>query len=143
MSRSYVSRELRRRVAEQANHRCGYCLTQERVIGTLMDVEHIIPEARGGQTVEDNLWLACSDCNQHKGKMIEANDPLTGELLPLFDPRHHLWGDHFVWTQDGTEIVGLTPTGSATIGALGLNRSPLVVSRRMWVSAGWHPPEDV
>lgn len=107
-----------------------------------MDVEHIIPEAREGQTVEDNLWLACSDCNQRKGKTIEAEDPLTGEMVRLFDPRHQAWGEHFSWTQDGTEIIGLTPTGRATIKALALNRPALVVSRRVWVSAGWHPPSD-
>jgi 5-methylcytosine-specific restriction endonuclease McrA len=32
-----------------------------------MDVEHIIPEVLGGLTKEDNLWLACSLCNSHKG----------------------------------------------------------------------------
>ena len=45
------------------NHRCGYCLTTELLIGAPMEIEHIIPTALGGQTEESNLWLACSLCN--------------------------------------------------------------------------------
>lgn len=31
-----------------------------------MEIDHIIPEALGGLTEEDNLWLACPLCNEHK-----------------------------------------------------------------------------
>jgi len=55
MSRTPVPVVLRRRVAAQAQHRCGYCLTPEELTGAAMEVEHIIPEALGGQTVEENL----------------------------------------------------------------------------------------
>jgi HNH endonuclease len=59
MSRTPVLVALRRRVAVQAQHRCGYCLTPEELTGAAMEVEHIIPEALGGQTVEENLgWVA-------------------------------------------------------------------------------------
>jgi hypothetical protein len=37
-------------------------------------------------------------------------------------------------------IVGLTPTGRATIEALKLNREPLVNLRRLLYAAGEHPP---
>ena len=60
MSRTHIPRDLRERVAAQAQHRCGYCLTAEAIAGTPMEVDHIIPEARGGTTEEHNLWLACS-----------------------------------------------------------------------------------
>lgn len=55
MSKAYVSKELRRRVAAQARHRCGYCLTPEKNSGTPMEIEHLVPESRGGLTVEANL----------------------------------------------------------------------------------------
>lgn len=55
MSRSYIPKELRRKVAQQARFRCGFCLTSEILIASQMDVEHIIPEAVGGQTIESNL----------------------------------------------------------------------------------------
>lgn len=142
MSRTYIPKPLRRLVAAQSRYRCGYCLTQEVVVGTPMQVDHIVPEALGGKTEEDNLWLACSLCNQHKNDQIAARDPLTGALELLFDPRHQVWPEHFAWTAEGDRMVGLTPTGRATIIALQVNRPSLVRARQAWVAVGWHPPND-
>ncbi|WP_437902161.1 HNH endonuclease signature motif containing protein [Sorangium sp. So ce327] len=50
MSRSYIGRALREQVAGEARHRCGYCLTSARIIGTPMEIDHIIPESLGGST---------------------------------------------------------------------------------------------
>jgi HNH endonuclease len=55
MSKAYIAKAVRKRVTTQSRHRCGYCLTQERVVGTPMEIDHVIPEALGGQTAEDNL----------------------------------------------------------------------------------------
>jgi 5-methylcytosine-specific restriction endonuclease McrA len=59
MSRDYIPRGLRDLVARTARHRCGYCLTQEAVVGTPMVIDHIVPQSLGGPTEEANLWLAC------------------------------------------------------------------------------------
>ena len=126
----------------QAHHRCGYCLTTELLIGAPMEIEHIIPTALGGQTEEGNLWLACSLCNEYKGVRVVAPDPLTDELVPLFNPRQQSWSEHFAWSQDFEQIVGRTAIGRATVVALRLNRPLLVRSRRIWVVAGLHPPSD-
>jgi 5-methylcytosine-specific restriction endonuclease McrA len=142
MSRSYIPRTLRERVAAQARHRCGYCLTSEAIVGTPMEIDHIIPESIGGQTEENNLWLACSLCNDHKSDRIAALDPSTGEIVRLFDPRHQVWNEHFAWTAEGDRIVGLTPIGRATVVALNLNRPSLVKARQAWCVVGWHPPKD-
>jgi hypothetical protein len=142
VSRSYVAAALRERVAAAARHRCGYCLTAEAVAGLPMEVDHIVPEALGGLTVEDNLWLACQPCNGHKSKRVSGTDPLTGKLARLFDPRRQNWADHFAWDEGGIRVVGLTPTGRATVAALQLNRVVLVAARKIWVAAGWHPPRD-
>jgi len=82
------------------------------------------------------------DCNDYKGDCIEAVDPVTGELVKLFDPRHQRWGEHFAWNEQGDEIVGRTAIGRATVAALRLNRPFLVQARRVWVKAGEHPPKD-
>lgn len=137
-----MPKELRRKVAEQARYRCGYCLTVASVAGYDMDVEHIRPEAAGGLTEENNLWLSCSKCNLHKADRTEAIDPQTGETVPLFNPRHQTWSDHFVWSNEGDFILGRTATGRATIEALKLNRAILVTARQLWVKAGLHPPND-
>lgn len=142
MSRSYIGRALREQVAKDARCRCGYCLTSTRITGTPLEVDHIIPESLGGLTVRENLWLACSMCNDHKGNRIAAVDPRTGEEVRIFDPRRQLWRDHFDWSAEGDVIIGKSPTGRATIAAVRLNRAELVEARRGWVSAGWHPPQD-
>jgi hypothetical protein len=136
-----VSKTLRRKVAEAARHRCGYCLTSQRVSGAQMHIEHIVPLSRGGSSDEDNLWLAYAWCNGYKGIQTHAVDPSTGKQIALFNPRTQVWSDHFRWSDDGTEIIGLTPTGRATIVALRLNNGFIIPARRQWVNAGWHPPQ--
>ena len=142
MSQSYVSAELRRRIAEQARYRCGYCQTAEELSGIAMQMDHIIPEALGGTTEEDNLWLACSQCNNHKSDRITALDPVGGQEVRLYDPRRQIWNEHFAWVDSGTHIIGLTPVGRATVLALQLNRPILARARRRWSGVGWHPPRD-
>jgi hypothetical protein len=142
MSRSRIPKALRAKVAAQARYRCGYCLMAESVVGTSMELDHLIPEALGGLTEEDNLWLACSLCNDSKGCRIAAEDPSTGEVVRLFNPRHQDWHEHFSWSQGGSVITGRTPAGRATVAALHLNRPTLVLARRAWAAVGWHPPKD-
>lgn len=107
-----------------------------------MQFDHIIPEALGGPTVEDNLWLACSLCNAIKGDQISAIDPLNKQVVPLFNPRHQNWSEHFAWSAEGDLVIGLTEVGRATVEALQLNRELLVTARRNWITPGWHPPKD-
>ncbi len=142
MSETYIPRGLREKVAAQAKYRCGYCLTPEAIVGAPMEVDHIIPESLGGPTEEDNLWLACTLCNDHKGNRIAALDPITDTMIRLFDPRHQVWAEHFAWSANGDRIIGLTPTGRATVVALNLNRPSLVSARQAWVTVGWHPPKN-
>jgi HNH endonuclease len=142
VSSDYILIELRRRVAKQARHRCGYCLTQEAVIGSPMEFDHLLPRALGGSTTEDNLWLACSLCNDHKGNRFFIIDPQTGVNVRIFNPRQQEWAEHFVWSEGATRIDGTTAVGRATVAALQLNRPSLVLARRLWVTAGWHPPKD-
>ncbi|HEX3531590.1 MAG TPA: HNH endonuclease [Thermoanaerobaculia bacterium] len=133
---------MRDRVAEQARHRCGYCLTSELVVGLSMEIDHLIPQALGGPTVEENLWLACSACNGSKGHRISARDPESGQIVRLFNPREQSWEEHFFWADSGCRIVGKTAVGRATAKELRLNRPLLVRARKVWIAAGWHPPVD-
>jgi len=142
MNRTSISQAVREHVAAEARYRCGYCQTQQAIIGMPLHIEHIIPQATGGSSETDNLWLACPPCNNYKGTQIHAPDPASGERVPLFNPRTQNWHEHFQWSDDGTEISGLTPTGRATVVALKLNRPPLLRARRRWVKAGWHPPTN-
>jgi 5-methylcytosine-specific restriction endonuclease McrA len=87
VSNPYISQAIRNRVAEYFQFRCAYCQTSQQIIGPLLEIDHIIPVAHGGQSHEDNLALACPMCNSHKSDLIEAIDPQTGVLVRLFDPR--------------------------------------------------------
>ena len=43
---------------------------------------------------------------------------------------------------DGTQIVGLTDCGRATVETLRMNNPRIVRARRLWASVGWHPPTE-
>src|SRR5712691_9027905 len=47
---------------------CAYCGAKE----IALQVEHIVPKARGGSDRVDNLTLACEPCNQRKGNKTAA-----------------------------------------------------------------------
>lgn len=123
---------------ERADYTCEYCQTAQRAIGQAMHVEHINP--RGGDN-PDNLCLSCPSCNLSKASAVSAPDPLTGQIVPLFNSRTQIWPEHFQWTQNGERIVGLTATGRATIIRLKMNQPRLVEARSVWVRAGIHPPK--
>ncbi|KHD06199.1 hypothetical protein PN36_15360 [Candidatus Thiomargarita nelsonii] len=120
MSNSHISAKLRQEVAEQSRYRCCYCQSQQRFIGILLTVDHIIPESLGGATI----------------------DPQTGTTVRIFHPNKQKWAEHFRWSSDGIRIIGVTPIGRATIVAMKLNRPVLLHSRRFWSEAGWHPPPE-
>lgn len=144
MSPANRSDALRDQFAAEAGHRCGYCRTSEKITGAKLILDHIIPKARGGTDEGENLWPACDPCNEFKQARIEAPDPATGALAPLFNPRRQRWNDHFVWVDGGLRISGRTPIGRATVAALRLNRDLLVEARAVWMAFGQHPPaEDV
>ena len=137
---THIPDELRGRVRQRASDRCEYCLSQQAYVMGRLQIDHIQPVAKGGADSEDNLCLACELCNQYKWTQTEGRDPKTGEMLSLFNPRQQRWADHFAWSSNGTEILGKTAYGRATIEALRLNNTLAVMVRRNWVRAGWHPP---
>ena len=137
---SYIPVTLQQQVREDAGRRCGYCLSSETVTGIPLESEHLIPESIGGPTTRENLWLACHRCNKFKSNRTEAKDPLTQEVVLLFNPRVQTWREHFQWSGDGTRVTGMTPCGRATVDALQMNNDYVVEARRFWVFAGWHPP---
>lgn len=139
MSRSPIPTEVRRQVIEDAGSHCGYCLAEEVLMGVALTFEHLTPVASGGLTTRDNLWRSCRPCNEFKAARTHAVDPETGETVPLFNPRLQIWTEHFTWADDYTTIIGITPTGRATVGALQFNRSLAHKARRRWRLMEWLP----
>src|SRR5438067_79744 len=112
-----ISEAILQRLRREAGPRCGYCRTSAIIIGQPLTVEHLQPVALGGSSSEDNLWLSCRRCNEFKGVQVEALDPETGLVVPLFNPRRQVWREHFSWSNTGTHIQGVTPSGRATVDA--------------------------
>lgn len=131
---------LRRLVMARAHGCCEYCFSQMRYSSHSFALEHILPKKHGGKTVANNLALSCQGCNDHKHTKIKARDPLTGKLAALYHPRRQQWTEHFTWSADYLEIIGLTPTGRATTSALRLNREEVVNLRRVLLAFSEHPP---
>lgn len=142
MSSNYISVKIRRQLSSASDHRCSYCRSSELIAIVPLEVEHIIPRKRGGKTTLSNLCLACRRCNIFKTDQIEALDEITGEIVPLFNPRTQNWPEHFKWSRDGFEIIGITPCGRATVKALQMNRENTLSARQIWVTVGLHPPID-
>ena len=78
-NRRTVPAAIGRRVRQRARHRCGYCLCNETLLGMPMEFDHLIPQAAGGTTLEENLWLACRRCNAFKGSQTHAHDSQNAE----------------------------------------------------------------
>ncbi|MEG3939533.1 HNH endonuclease [Microcoleus sp. S36b_A3] len=107
----------------------------------ILEIDHIIPKAVGGTDAEENLWLVCSLCNNYKGTQTDALDSVTQTRVTLFNPRTQQWSDHFAWSEEGTEIRGVTDCCRATVTALQLNNNIAVTVRRQWEC--WrHPPTE-
>jgi hypothetical protein len=110
----------RRFVRERAGHRCEYCRTrQDDEPFVTYQTEHVIAIQHGGDDDPDNLALACSHCNHHKGPNLAGIDPDTGAIVPLYHPRREEWAEHF--RIEGNRIFGRTATGRTTVRVLVMN----------------------
>jgi hypothetical protein len=141
MSEGYITEEQKRAVADRARGCCEYCWSQAQFSPDSFSVEHIVPRSRGGTSELSNLALSCQGCNNRKYINLEALDRVTGEVVSLYHPRQHLWSDHFTWTPDYLLILGLSPTGRATVEKLQLNRAGVINLRRILHAFGEHPPQ--
>jgi len=140
-SRKKISDSLKQKIRALANNLCEYCHTSEEWQYVKFTIDHIIPISRGGTNDIDNLCLACFHCNRRKSNKIRAVDSISGEEVLLFQPRKHIWNDHFIWSFDKLYIVGLTSIGRATINALELNRVRITLIRAADVVVNRHPPK--
>jgi hypothetical protein len=129
MSRVYISVELRQIVTRRANGRCEYCLLHQDDTPFSHQIDHFIALKHGGQTVSENLVLACLECNRYKGSDLTALDPLTHEITPIFNPRAQVWKEHFMF--QNLRIAGQTATGRATASLLRFNTRERLVQRQV------------
>jgi len=133
-----IPASLRRLVIQRANNRCEYCgISQIGQVATF-HLDHIVPVVASGETIAENLALACVSCSLRKGARQSIKDSKTGESVFIFNPRLQLWQEHFAW--NGVQVIGLTATGRVTVQALDLNRSTMLAIRAEEELLGRHPP---
>ncbi|MCB0521398.1 MAG: HNH endonuclease [Lewinellaceae bacterium] len=141
MPGNYVSAELRRLVKLRANNNCEYCKALGAYAFHPFHIEHILPLSKGGTHDDSNLANACQFCNGSKFDKTGAHDPLTGTLVLLYNPRTQFWEEHFIWSDDFTIVIGITPTGRATVNCLKMNREEATNLRAALRDFGVHPPK--
>lgn len=95
----------RQNIYERDNHTCQYCA--QRLDRQDLNLDHVLPRQRGGQTTWENVVCSCIPCNTRKGNRLphEANMALLKEPkrprwrpfihLTYSSPVHDTW-KHFV-----------------------------------------------
>ena len=127
-------------VRTRAHNCCEYCLLPQDSCSLTHHIEHIVPRQHGGTDDHSNLALACHRCNLRKSPNLTGIDPITGEIVPLFDPRRDRWPDHF--RVRGPVVEGITAIGRTTVRALSMNDARRIERRELLagrsdVSPGW------
>ena len=133
-----IPASLRRLVIQRADNRCEYCRISQIGQVATFHIDHIVPVVADGETIAENLALACVSCSLRKGARQNLEDSETGEVVSIFNPRQQAWKEHFDW--NGVQVVGLTATGRATVQALDLNRATMLAIRAEEELLGRHPP---
>jgi hypothetical protein len=133
-----MAERLRALVEQRAGNRCEYCgIPQEPMPISRFHLEHIQAKKHGGADDPSNRALACISCNLSKGPNLAGIDSATGKMVALFNPRTENWATHF--ERRGPLIVGLTPTGRATVTVLNMNDSENVELRAKLLAHGKLP----
>jgi 5-methylcytosine-specific restriction endonuclease McrA len=125
--------EVREYLLEKWGRTCAYC----GVTGVPLQVEHIVPRARGGSDRVSNLTLACGPCNQRKGAQTavefgfpkvqaQAQQPLRDAAAVNSTP-----GTLWVALYQALQATGL-PLEAGTGGRTKYNRT-----QRGWPKTHW------
>jgi hypothetical protein len=134
---SYVSAELRREVIKRADNCCEYCRLGQDDYFYSFEIDHIIAEKHEGETVLENLALACPNCNRNKGSDIASIDRDTRQVTLLYNPRTQNWDEHF--RLNSATIEALTAEGRVTIRILQLNEATSLEERSGLIEVGRYP----
>jgi HNH endonuclease len=142
VSRNKIPETIQLTVRDRAKYLCEFCHADERWQYVKFTVDHVMPLSLGGSDRLDNLTLACFHCNRRKTNRLMAKDPISEIEVPIFNPRQDVWAEHFIWSEDGSIVIGVTTIGRATVAALLLNRERVVPIRMADREIGRHPPTE-
>lgn len=134
---SHIPLFLRKLVVRRAENRCEYCQLSQKGQEATFHIDHIVPVASAGETIAENLALACVSCSLRKGAKKPGFDIETGKTVKIFHPRDDDWNEHFEWKE--VTVKGKTPKGRATVDLLNLNRRLILAIREEEILLKRHP----
>lgn len=68
VERGRVSNKMRFYILERDHYRCRCCGRSQNEVE--LEIDHIVPIAKGGKSTSDNLQTLCTECNRRKGTTI-------------------------------------------------------------------------
>ena len=81
------------------------------------DAEKLIEFIEGWDRANPHSALACThrEIDDRRDVVVAHNTLPCHSRVWLFNPRTQTWFEHFHWSTDGLQILGLTPIGHATV----------------------------
>lgn len=140
MPRKKIRKSDRVRVEQRAKGCCEYCMARSDYAYHTFTIDHILALVLSGTDALNNLAYCCRNCNGSKSDKNLFADPISDLMVRCFNPRIDTWTDHFVWSEDFSEIIGITAIGRATVTGLRMNRTRVINLRLVLAAAGFHPP---
>jgi len=67
--RRLMTKQLRHQISQRDNYTCQIC-GKQMIDGVGLQIDHIVPIAKGGKTIPSNLQVLCSKCNGKKSVKI-------------------------------------------------------------------------
>ena len=101
-------------------------------------LDHVIAGQHAGSDDPGNLAWACQRCNLCKGTNLSAMDPDSAQVVRLFNLRADEWNQQF--KIESERLVGVTPTGRATVWLLRINSAERRELRMELMALGRWPP---
>lgn len=135
--RQTIPERVRLLVIQRAKFRCEYCKIHTEDLFFSFEIDHVIALKHGGTNDLDNLAFACPHCNQHKGSDFATLLDDFNDIVVLFNPRKHIWTDHFEFIEG--EIIAKTRIGKASVKIFQFNKPDLLILRRLLSEVGKYP----
>lgn len=129
---SLTGYEVREYLLEKWGRHCAYCGAKD----TPLQIEHIVPRARGGSDRIPNLTLACERCNQQKGAQTAEEFGYPAIQAQAHRPLKDAAAVNTTrWALYGRLVATGLPVEVSTGGRTKFNRTRLGLAKAHWRDA--------